>query len=99
MTCRERAGWGEAAIRAGSVDYGENDVRTDVVDTIANLLHYATQAYLEEDESHDPADYDELRWYVENVLASAEMHWDAEQFGDLEENRGRVAEEAEGSGS
>jgi hypothetical protein len=35
----ERAGFGNSAMAAGSVDFAKEDPETNAVDTIANILH------------------------------------------------------------
>lgn len=32
---------GAAAVRAGSLDCGQNDIQTDLSDALANMMHYA----------------------------------------------------------
>lgn len=58
----DRAEYGHRAIEAGSPDLGRNDKVTDLVDTLANLLHYATDRDL---------DFD-------TALTSARAHYSAE---------------------
>lgn len=38
---RQRARYGTRAVRAGTPDYAQNDARTNLVDTLANLRHHA----------------------------------------------------------
>lgn len=57
---------GKAALRAGSQDFGMNDLQTDLVDTLANLMHAA------EDEGLD----------FDQALSSAEGHFNDEQEGE-----------------
>lgn len=40
MTNRDRAGYGLAALEHGTPDYSQNDGQTNVVDTLANIMHY-----------------------------------------------------------
>lgn len=39
ITNEDRSIYGDDAMRAGTPDYLSNDVRTNAVDTIANILH------------------------------------------------------------
>lgn len=65
---RQRAGWGEAAVKGMKVAMDEpvGDAMEDCVDTVANVLHYAKSQRV------DPRD----------VLDDAEMHYVAERAGD-----------------
>jgi hypothetical protein len=61
-----RATFGEAAIDAGTPDFGQNDARTDAVDAIANILHHLIYEHgLSPDEAVE-------------VFDSAETHFRAE---------------------
>lgn len=60
-----RAGYGQAAVLAGTPDFGLNDDETDCVDALANLLHYADRIV--------GADIDRL-------IGTARMHFDAERW-------------------
>lgn len=59
---KTRANYGASALAAGSPDYGENDNRTDLVDCLANMMHYAESLGLD----------------FTDAIESATMHFDAE---------------------
>jgi hypothetical protein len=46
---------GGAAVRAGTPDYGSNDPQTDLMDALANVMHYASAAGLDFDGAVDRA--------------------------------------------
>lgn len=60
MTNEQRARFGEEAVEVGTPDRGQNDDRTDAIDTVANILHWL--ASLGED---DPV----------GILSSASSHF------------------------
>lgn len=58
-----RVGHGLLAVRHGTPDALESDARTAIIDTLANIFHYAEQAEVDVDEA----------------LESARMHFNAER--------------------
>lgn len=68
-----RAGFGQAAIEAGTPDYGQDAEETDAVDAISNILHHLSyHAGLYETDAED------IENMVDRVLASARAQWLAE---------------------
>ncbi len=80
----ERAGYGYAALEAGTSDRGQNSsyegdpagVRTDAVDTIANVLHHLFQACAE-------TSLDARELFALSALDAASVHFRAELRGEL----------------
>jgi hypothetical protein len=64
MDPRQCAQYGRAAVDAGTPDRGQEDERTDAIDTVANILHYLDSR----GEQDPPA-----------ILASAVTHYYAEK--------------------
>lgn len=64
MDNQQRANYGNAAMRVGTPDYGQNDKehRTDLVDTLGNLMHWARLNNID----------------FSDALQSAEMHFEEE---------------------
>lgn len=67
-----RAGFGQAAIEAGTPDYGRNAEEDDAIDAIANILHHLSY----HDHPHARGDM------ADRVLRMARSHWETEIHED-----------------
>lgn len=69
MRIDARIHYGANAVRAGSPDYAENDHETNLVDALANILHWADCYNVE----------------VDDALRIARMHHETERAEEDEE--------------
>jgi hypothetical protein len=86
-----RASFGRAAVDVGTPDVGKNGadldgVRTDVVDTIANALHYLAIETLRV----KPGDVETAEMVAMSALDGASIHFRAELRGDEPTTREQV---------